>query len=73
MEYFRGLLFRTTNRIGQIDDAFISRMHVVIEYKSLTNESRNKIWNGFFSKLERDMEHLSEIVVDARPSKIQAY
>jgi hypothetical protein len=46
-------------------------MHVVIEYKSLTNESRNKIWNGFFSKLERDMEHLSEIVVDARPPKFR--
>ncbi|KAF5609332.1 TOB3 (member of AAA-ATPase family) [Fusarium subglutinans] len=26
MEYFKGLLFLTTNRVGQIDDAFISRV-----------------------------------------------
>ena len=25
MEYFRGLVFLTTNRVGHIDDAFISR------------------------------------------------
>ncbi|KAI7332767.1 hypothetical protein KC315_g4505 [Hortaea werneckii] len=33
MEYFRGLLFLTTNRVGQIDDAFMSRVHMAIGYE----------------------------------------
>lgn len=61
MEYFRGLLFLTTNRVGQIDDAFMSRVHVAIGYEPLTAEARNTIWKGFFSKLEK--ERNSEIRV----------
>jgi SpoVK/Ycf46/Vps4 family AAA+-type ATPase len=61
MEYFRGLLFLTTNRIGQIDDAFLSRIHVVLEYETLDDGQRKQIWNGFFQKLERDMVKLDEI------------
>lgn len=54
MEYFKGLLFLTTNRVGQIDDAFISRVHVTIEYEALNEDTRAKIWNGFFAKLQRE-------------------
>ncbi|GAP93427.2 putative ATPase family AAA domain-containing protein 3B [Rosellinia necatrix] len=54
MEYFKGLLFLTTNRVGQIDDAFISRVHAAIGYRSFTPEDRAKIWQGFFHKLERE-------------------
>ncbi|KAK8016968.1 P-loop containing nucleoside triphosphate hydrolase protein [Apiospora rasikravindrae] len=54
MEYFKGLLFLTTNRVGQIDDAFISRVHVAIGYGALNPESRSKIWQGFFRKLAKE-------------------
>ena len=54
MEYFRGLLFLTTNRVGQIDDAFLSRVTVVLQYDHLTDDTRKKIWNGFFIKLQQD-------------------
>ncbi|KKK16408.1 hypothetical protein ARAM_004743 [Aspergillus rambellii] len=60
MEYLKNLLFLTTNRVGQIDDAFISRVHVAIGYKALSGEDRKRIWNGFFRKLTRE-----------RPGKIQ--
>ncbi|KAN0067862.1 P-loop containing nucleoside triphosphate hydrolase [Elaphomyces granulatus] len=53
MEYFRGLLFLTTNRVGRIDDAFVSRVHVIIGYEAPSGEDRQKIWNGSFRKLER--------------------
>ncbi|EGO55981.1 hypothetical protein NEUTE1DRAFT_124269 [Neurospora tetrasperma FGSC 2508] len=51
VEYYRGVLFLTTNRVGQFDDAFMSRIHVVIHYKSLTPQDRKKIWRQFFDKL----------------------
>jgi ATP-dependent Clp protease ATP-binding subunit ClpA len=54
MEYFKGLLFLTTNRVGQIDDAFISRVNVAIGYKPLSADGRVKIWQGFFRKLARE-------------------
>lgn len=56
MEYYRGILFLTTNRLGAIDDAIISRIHLVLEYKDLDKADRAKIWQQFFNKLtsERD-------------------
>lgn len=47
--------------MGQVDDAFISRVHVVIQYPELSETSRNKIWDGFFKKL--DAERRGKIVV----------
>ncbi|CAG8952434.1 hypothetical protein HYFRA_00001181 [Hymenoscyphus fraxineus] len=54
MEYYRGILFLTTNRLGHIDDAIISRIHLIIEYKDLTDAARIKIWKQFFTKLSKD-------------------
>lgn len=30
LEYFQGLLFLTTNRVGTFGDALISRIHIII-------------------------------------------
>lgn len=66
MEYFKGLLFLTTNRVGQIDDAFISRVHVAIGYKALDADDRARIWNGFFRKLVRDRAGKIQVAPDAK-------
>ena len=58
LEYYQGLLFLTTNRVGTFDDAFTSRIHVVIHYPDFTNEQRGQIWEIFFNKLERDKENI---------------
>lgn len=66
MEYFNGLLFLTTNRVGQIDDAFISRVHVAIGYPSLTADIRCKIWNGFFKKLVKERAGKIKVALNAK-------
>ncbi|KAH7469538.1 hypothetical protein FOMA001_g14298 [Fusarium oxysporum f. sp. matthiolae] len=66
MEYFKGLLFLTTNRVGQIDDAFISRVHVAIGYEALDEETRRKVWSGFFRKLVRERAGKVQIASDAK-------
>ncbi|KAF5249410.1 hypothetical protein FANTH_5291 [Fusarium anthophilum] len=66
MEYFKSLLFLTTNRVGQIDDAFISRVHVAIGYQALDGETRGKVWNGFFRKLVRERAGKVQIAPDAK-------
>lgn len=56
IEYYRGVLFLTTNRVGHFDDAFMSRIHVIIHYKNLEEDERKQIWTQFFDKLEDERE-----------------
>lgn len=58
LEYYQGLLFLTTNRVGTFDDAFVSRIHVVIHYPDFTNGQRAQIWDTFFNKLEKEKESI---------------
>jgi hypothetical protein len=44
LEYFNGLLFLTTNRVGDIDEAIISRCIAIIRYHQPTFNDRCKIW-----------------------------
>ncbi|KAI1334078.1 P-loop containing nucleoside triphosphate hydrolase protein [Xylariaceae sp. FL0016] len=54
LEYYRGALFLTTNRVQAFDSAFTSRIHVALHYKALTDADREKIWLNSFERLERD-------------------
>ncbi len=40
----------------QFDDAFISRIHVIIRYDNLSEDDRKKIWSQFFDKLSDERE-----------------
>ncbi|KAK3990328.1 hypothetical protein QBC44DRAFT_394606 [Cladorrhinum sp. PSN332] len=54
LEYYKGVLFLTTNRVEAFDDAFTSRIHVTLHYKKLGEEERARIWMHNFERLERD-------------------
>ncbi|PSR77365.1 P-loop containing nucleoside triphosphate hydrolase protein, partial [Coniella lustricola] len=56
LEYYKGVLFLTTNRVEIIDPAFQSRIHVALYYRELADEDRAKIWTHSFERLERDSE-----------------
>jgi hypothetical protein len=45
-----GILFLTSNRGSQFDDAILSRAHLNIEYENLTGEFRRDLWSTFLSK-----------------------
>lgn len=66
IEYYQGILFLTSNRVGRFDDAIISRIHVVIHYKDLDDSYRRKIWNQFFDKLQNDRGSMMKIENSAR-------
>jgi hypothetical protein len=44
LEYFNGLLFLTTNRVDDIDEAIISRCIAMIKYHAPNLADRRKIW-----------------------------
>jgi len=66
VEYYRGILFLTTNRVGHFDDAFVSRIHVIIAYDNLGVPERQKIWKQFFKKLGDERK---DIYIDGRAKK----
>lgn len=52
LEYFDGILFLTTNRPGDIDEAFVSRIHITLGLNALSREEQRKIWTIFIKDLE---------------------
>jgi hypothetical protein len=44
MEYYAGILFLTTNRIGDFDEAFTSRIHLSLYYPELNGEKTVKVF-----------------------------
>ncbi|KAF1930614.1 uncharacterized protein M421DRAFT_91106 [Didymella exigua CBS 183.55] len=54
MDYFQGILFLTTNRVGQFDEAFASRIHLSLGYNVLDDNARGQIWDNLFQKLRED-------------------
>ncbi|KAI1083013.1 hypothetical protein F5B20DRAFT_577402 [Whalleya microplaca] len=51
LEYYSGILFLTTNRVGAIDDAFRSRLHLTLYYPKLTMKQTQKIFKMNFERI----------------------
>ncbi|KAM0505536.1 hypothetical protein ACHAP8_001763 [Fusarium lateritium] len=50
LEYYEGILFLTTNRVKDMDQAFQSRIHMSLEYPALDATARESVWRGFLSR-----------------------
>lgn len=61
LEYYQGILFLTTNRVGSFDEAFSSRIHTQLHYGNLGAPSRRAIWNNLFEKVQSEKP---EVAVD---------
>ncbi|TQN68815.1 hypothetical protein CSHISOI_06653, partial [Colletotrichum shisoi] len=57
LEYYPGILFLTTNRVGAIDDAFRSRLHLTLYYPKLVEKQSIKIWKNNIKKMKEVNEH----------------
>ncbi|KAI1264908.1 P-loop containing nucleoside triphosphate hydrolase protein [Xylariaceae sp. FL1019] len=66
LEYYRGVLFLTTNRVQTFDAAFTSRIHVALHYGPLTDTDRERIWTNSFQRLEKDAGGRVQVTVTAR-------
>lgn len=70
LEYYSGILFLTTNRIGSFDEAFKSRVHISLYYAPLNEEQTLKVWIMNLNRLRRSNSDIyfveSEIEAFAR-------
>ncbi len=70
LEYFNGLLFLTTNRVNDIDEAIVSRCIALIRYHPPGLKDRRKIWGVMIEQFGLHVEPtlldtLAEIFPDA--------
>jgi len=78
IEYYDGILVLTSNRIGTFDEAFKSRVQLIVHYPKLGKGERRRIWDKFIrslrgtqvnanvEELEECAEALSEIELNGR-------
>ncbi|KAF4308463.1 Multicopper oxidase type 1 [Botryosphaeria dothidea] len=78
LEYYRGILFLTTNRVETFDKAFRSRIHLRINYPGLDTEAKTGIWKNFIEAskkkngstvTEDDIAELSKLPFNGREIK----
>ncbi|CAG8107633.1 unnamed protein product [Penicillium nalgiovense] len=79
LEYYQGVLFLTSNRGIQFDDAILSRIHLITEYENLTREFRKDLWSTFLSKActvqgpaiveEHELRRLESLALNGREIK----
>lgn len=56
LEYFNGLLFLTTNRVDDIDEAIVSRCIALIKYYPPDDDARRCIWRVMAEQFELDLD-----------------
>jgi AAA+ superfamily predicted ATPase len=66
LEYYRGIIFLTTNLYSTIDSAFRSRVSLHLLFNSLTPEARMIVWRKFLDRLPR------RLPVDAESDNAEA-
>jgi AAA+ superfamily predicted ATPase len=78
IEYYDGILVLTSNRIGTFDEAFKSRVQLIVHYPKLEKPERRRIWFNFvkglrkmhvkacIEELEERIEDLSEYELNGR-------
>ena len=64
LELYTGILFLTTNRIGVLDEAFMSRIHTQLYYPPLEGDQAMKIWETNLRKLQRRKRDLMQFNID---------
>jgi AAA+ superfamily predicted ATPase len=76
LEYFKGVMILTTNRVETMDLAFDSRVDIRLHYSALDSTARRKVWSNFVAKLpggstidDGDLDRLAELALNGRQIK----
>ncbi|KAI0392839.1 P-loop containing nucleoside triphosphate hydrolase protein [Xylariaceae sp. FL0594] len=71
LEYYSGILFLTTSRVGLVDRAFKSRIHSIY-YAQLNKETSRKIWEINLENLKTDIKNKT-MAFDLQESEIMKF
>ncbi|KAL4738843.1 hypothetical protein BDV11DRAFT_215630 [Aspergillus similis] len=68
LEYFSGVIILTTNRVGEFDEAFRSRIHVCLYYPKLEERQTKEIWEKNIQRIKE-----SHLNLDMEEKKIRRF
>ena len=71
LEYYEGILFLTTNRMVDFDEAILSRVHLTVKYEGLTTEFRREVWMNLLSRAHT--AHGSPVVGQAELQQLDKF
>ncbi|KAJ4248772.1 hypothetical protein NW762_012610 [Fusarium torreyae] len=60
LEYYSGILFLTTNRVGTFDEAFTSRIHISLYYPPLSQASTLAVFNVNLTRIQARFKRKKE-------------
>ncbi|KAL3691830.1 hypothetical protein R1sor_005481 [Riccia sorocarpa] len=70
LEYYRGIMFLTTNRVSAFDDAVRSRVSMLVCYRQFTVAERAQIWKTLLGRAGMDdvaeLDELSSLDLNGR-------
>ncbi|MNR22548.1 hypothetical protein D3C85_1395070 [compost metagenome] len=74
LEYFGGILFMTTNRGDNLDEAFLSRVTLGLHFTKPDEDGQTAIWNGLLKNsniklIESDVQTLVGYGINGREIK----
>ncbi|KAI0404020.1 hypothetical protein F4802DRAFT_569427 [Xylaria palmicola] len=72
MEYYSGVLFLTTNRVGTFDEAFTSRVHISLYYPPLDRDSTLQIFEKNWERI-KTRYHKAGRVIDIKIPEITSF
>ena len=61
LEYYKGVLFLTTNRVSSLDPAFQSRVQCALRYDALDRAGRAAIWTDLLERAD-SLNHNNEVI-----------
>ncbi|EPE26297.1 P-loop containing nucleoside triphosphate hydrolase [Glarea lozoyensis ATCC 20868] len=68
LEYYSGVIILTTNRVGEFDEAFRSRIHISLYYPRLDRPSTKQVWERNISRLRQ-----SGLDIDIEEDRIRKF
>lgn len=76
LEYYKGILILTTNRVGAFDEAFHSRIHLSLYYPTLNREKTLEIFKTHFRMIKKHNDervHKGDAPIGFERKLIQKY
>lgn len=64
LEYYKGVLFLTTNRAESFDPAFLSRIHMHVLYPELDAQARLSVWQNFLQSADGESSISADQMVE---------
>ena len=72
LEYYAGILFLTTNRIGDFDEAFASRIHLSLHYPPLSRDNTTRVVDLNLSMIDKRFKTQGRLI-DIETKSILAF